>query len=151
MKKSIWVAGLIIALLPLAACDKKEQPPEEASVSPQQQTPPVQPTAPGDQAPPPSGAQPVTDPMVAGDLSMGQKVYEESCRSCHAEGMAGAPKLGDQAAWSERIAQGMEILTQKSIEGFSGETGTMPARGGNASLSDDQVRAAVEYMVRQSQ
>lgn len=150
MKKSIWVVGLLIALLLLAACDKKEEPPEEASVPPQQQAPPVQPTAPGDQTMPPSGATPMTDPMVAGDVPVGQKIYEGSCQSCHAEGIAGAPKLGDQAAWAERIDRGLDTLTKHSIEGFSGDTGMMPARGGNPSLSDDEVRAAVEFMVQQS-
>lgn len=151
MEKSVWVVGLLIALLILAACDKKEDTPEETAVSPQQQTPSVQPLLPADKAMPPSGATPATGPMAADDVALGQRVYDESCRSCHAEGIAGAPKTGDRAAWAERIARGMEALTQNSIEGFTGETGTMPARGGDPSLSDDEVKAAVEYMVLQSQ
>ena len=60
---------------------------------------------------------------------------------CHAAGVAGAPKLGDKAAWAPRLAQGMDTLAQSAIKG----KGAMPARGGS-SASDADLRAAVEYM-----
>ena len=73
----------------------------------------------------------------------GQGVYDAACSVCHAAGVAGAPKWGDAEAWQPRIAQGMETLYQHSINGFN----AMPAKGGNTALSDDDVKAAVDYMV----
>ncbi len=80
----------------------------------------------------------------------GQKVYQQACASCHKAGVAGAPKTGDAAAWADRIAQGLDILNEHAINGFKGSKGMMPAKGGRASLSDDDVKAAVAYMVEQS-
>jgi len=77
----------------------------------------------------------------------GQSVYDQSCAACHAMGVAGAPKLGDKAAWKDRLAQGMPVLYEHAIKGYQGKTGFMPPKGGNASLSDDVVKAAVDYMV----
>jgi len=135
MKTSVWFIGLLAALLILPACKQKE----EAPVAPQQQAQPAsQAAAPGQEMP------------DSGSMAMGERVYDESCKSCHDAGIAGAPKVGDQAAWSERIAQGMDTLNQNSINGFTGKTGTMPAKGGNAALSDDEVKAAVAFMVEHS-
>ena len=66
---------------------------------------------------------------------------------CHAAGVAGAPKPGDKADWGPRIAQGKDTLYKHAIEGFTGAKGSMPARGGNAKMSDEDVKAAVDYMV----
>ncbi|MGB5439591.1 MAG: c-type cytochrome [Gammaproteobacteria bacterium] len=76
----------------------------------------------------------------------GQKVYQSSCQSCHASGVAGSPKLGDKAAWAPRIATGMDAMVASAING----KGIMPAKGGCASCSDDDIKASVEYMVSQS-
>jgi cytochrome c5 len=65
--------------------------------------------------------------------------------------VAGAPKPGDKEEWAPRIAQGNDVLYKHAIEGFTGEKGMMPARGAGASLSDDEVKAAVDYMVSLSQ
>jgi len=62
---------------------------------------------------------------------------------------AGAPKPGDKADWGPRIAQGTDLLYKHAIEGFTGAKGMMPARGGSATLSDDEVKAAVDYMIAQ--
>ena len=80
----------------------------------------------------------------------GKSVYESACIACHAAGLAGAPRTGDLAAWAPRIAQGQETLEKHAIEGFQGTAGMMPAKGGRLDLSDDAVRAAIEYMVAQS-
>ena len=90
-------------------------------------------------------------PMTAGTAfaSDGEAVYKKTCKMCHAKGMAGAPKMGDAAAWKDRIAQGMDTLYTHSIKGFKGK-GMMPPKGGNTKLSDDEVKAAVDYMVGQS-
>ncbi len=77
----------------------------------------------------------------------GEAVYNVACLACHGAGVAGAPKVGDAAAWEPRLAQGMEVLIEHAINGFQGNAGVMPARGGNASLSDEEVAAAVEFMV----
>lgn len=69
---------------------------------------------------------------------------------CHAAGVAGAPKPGDKADWAPRIAQGNDVLYKHALEGFTGSKGMMPARGGNPSLPDDKVKAAVDYMVARS-
>lgn len=83
-------------------------------------------------------------------LTDGKSVYQSACVACHASGIAGAPRTGDLVAWAPRIAQGMATLEKHSIEGFQGSAGVMPAKGGRMDLSDDAVRAAVEYMVAQS-
>jgi cytochrome c5 len=80
-------------------------------------------------------------------LTDGKSVYESACVACHASGLAGAPKIGDQAAWGPRIAQGLATLEQHAIGGFQGSTGVMPPKGGRMDLSDEAVRAAVEHMV----
>jgi cytochrome c5 len=80
----------------------------------------------------------------------GKSVYESACVACHGSGIAGAPKIGDKAAWAPRVAQGTATLEQHAIAGFQGSTGMMPAKGGRLDLSDDAVRAAVEYLVSQS-
>lgn len=79
-----------------------------------------------------------------------EELYEVACATCHREGIGGAPKLGDRAAWAPRIAQGMETLYRHSIEGFVGDAGVMPAKGGRADLPDELIRAGVDYLVEQS-
>jgi cytochrome c5 len=113
-------------------------------------------------APPaPSAEQPtaaaVTTPVAASasapsagatvDLAKGESIYGMACLACHTTGAAGAPKLGDKAAWAPRIAQGMEVLHASAING----KGAMPAKGGRADLSDDDIRSAVVYMVKASE
>ena len=80
----------------------------------------------------------------------GKKIYDASCMACHAAGVAGAPKLGDKANWAPRIAQGADTLHTHAIKGFQGKAGMMPPKGGNMSLKDDDVKAAVDYMVSQN-
>ena len=75
----------------------------------------------------------------------GEMIYTNACAACHVAGVAGAPKL-EKAAWEPRLAQGMEVLIKHAIEGFVGEAGMMPARGGNMALTDDQIKVTVEYM-----
>ena len=80
----------------------------------------------------------------------GKGTYDKACMACHAAGVAGAPKLGDKAAWKDRIAQGNDTLYTHAIKGFQGKKGFMPAKGGNAALADADVKASVDYMVGQS-
>ena len=81
----------------------------------------------------------------------GEAGYNSGCLACHMPGVAGAPKLGDKDAWTARIAQGIEVMYENAIQGFQGQTGMMPAKGGFVHLSDDEVKAAGDYMVSQSQ
>ena len=82
-------------------------------------------------------------PVAAG----GEGVYKAACVACHGAGIAGAPKTGDKAAWSARIAQGKPTLYTHAIVGYQGKGGVMPAKGGNASLPDADVKSAVDYMI----
>ena len=84
---------------------------------------------------------------AAGAEDKGKSVYDTTCMACHASGVAGAPKLGDKAAWVARIAQGNDTLHTHAIKGFQGKAGMMPPKGGNMGLKDDDVKAAVDYMV----
>lgn len=79
----------------------------------------------------------------------GEALYKSSCIACHGSGVAGAPKVGDKAAWAPRIAQGDATLDDHAIHGYTGKAGMMPPKGGSTA-SDDDVKAAVAYMVSQS-
>jgi len=81
----------------------------------------------------------------------GQQVYQASCVACHGAGIAGAPKVGDKGQWAARVLAGTDALYQHAIVGLQGAAGVMPAKGGNPSLSDQEVKAAVDFMVAQIQ
>lgn len=76
----------------------------------------------------------------------GGTIFNNLCGACHSSGAGGAPKL-EKAAWGPRVAQGIDTLVQHATDGFTGAAGVMPARGGNPALSDEQVRATVQWMV----
>jgi cytochrome c5 len=76
----------------------------------------------------------------------GKKVYDTTCTACHSTGVAIAPKLGDKAAWAPRLKEGLDELVKDALKG----KGAMPPKGGNLTLSDAEVRAAVEFMISQS-
>jgi cytochrome c5 len=77
----------------------------------------------------------------------GQQIYQSSCQACHATGAAGAPKLGDKEAWAPRIAQGMDTMLANATNGIR----AMPPKGACASCTEADLKAAIEYMVSQSQ
>ena len=85
-------------------------------------------------------------PAVAAGEDKIKSIYTASCAACHASGAAGAPKLGDKAAWAPRIKAGTEGLYDSALKGKN----AMPPKGGNASLSEADVKAVVDYMVSQS-
>ena len=80
----------------------------------------------------------------------GQKIYNNTCALCHAAGVAGAPMPGNKDDWGPRIAQGQDTLYKHAIEGYTGAKGMMPPRGGNPNLKDEEVKAAVDFMVQKS-
>jgi len=81
--------------------------------------------------------------VAAADLS-GEQVYQQVCASCHAAAVLNAPKPGDAAAWEPRLAKGTDVLYANAINGI----GAMPAKGGRADMSDDAIKAAVDYMIK---
>jgi cytochrome c5 len=82
-------------------------------------------------------------PAASGDAAKGKSVYDAACMACHAAGVAGAPKAGDKAAWAPRLKTGKDALHASALKG----KGAMPPKGGNASLSDADVKAAVDYLI----
>jgi cytochrome c5 len=110
----------------------------------------VDPNAPAVPAAPMAAANAATVAVVpppaakaAGAEGSGKKTYETVCFACHGAGVAGAPKFADKAAWAPRVAQGKDALHASALKG----KGAMPPKGGNGSLSDADVIAAVDYMV----
>ena len=76
----------------------------------------------------------------------GKAVYAKTCAACHSKGLVGAPKLGDKAAWASRVANGKDALVASVIKG----KGVMQPRAGIPTLSDADIKAAVEYMLSQA-
>lgn len=93
-------------------------------------------------APAPVAAAPAAAPAAAAAVD-GEGLYKKACMACHAAGVAGAPKFGDKAAWSARLGGGVDALTASVIKG----KGAMPPKGGAATASDAEIKAAVEHMV----
>ena len=87
--------------------------------------------------------------VAYGGTTDGKTIYDNLCTGCHTSGAGGAPKL-DGAGIGARAAQGLELLVKHAIEGYTGSAGVMPAKGGNPALTDEQVKATVEWMVAQS-
>ena len=86
-----------------------------------------------------------TEAAAAGPRS-GDQVYNASCLACHSTGVAGAPKVGDQAAWAPRTAKGLDGLLATVVSGLN----AMPPKGTCADCSDQELKAAIEYMLSQS-
>jgi cytochrome c5 len=76
----------------------------------------------------------------------GSEVYDAVCLACHTTGAAGAPVIGDASSWAPRVEQGMDTLISHAIDGYN----AMPAKGGCASCPDEEIAAAVEYLVAES-
>ncbi|MHB1084013.1 MAG: c-type cytochrome [Thiobacillus sp.] len=136
MNKISLVLTISLAAL-LGACGKEEAATPESSV------PAVAEVA----AP---AAAPEAAPAMA-DSEHGRSVFNKTCALCHAVGAAGAPIPGNKDEWGPRIAQGKDVLYKHAMEGFTGSKGVMPPRGGAATLSDDDVKAGVDYMVGKSE
>lgn len=132
MKPSSLILALSLVAL-LGACGKQE------SAAPD--------------TPAPEAAAPQAPAAAESDVAenaQGKKVFGNVCSMCHAVGAAGAPKPGDEADWAPRIAQGKDVLYKHALEGYTGAKGVMPARGGSTTLSDEDVKAAVDFMVEKS-
>jgi cytochrome c5 len=123
-----------------AAIEKRIAPVAKLVVDPNAPapTPPAQPATPVAQV---AAAAPAQGAAAGADA--GKATFEKVCSACHGTGVLGAPKFGDKAAWAPRIAQGKDTLYNAALHGLR----AMPAKGGNPSLSDADVKAAVDYMV----
>ncbi len=132
----------ILCLMLLAACGKPESAPAPAQ---NQTSPPA--------AAEPAAEAPATDTAAvaatADSAAFGEATYKKTCFLCHGTGAGGAPLLTDSADWAPRIAQGNDVLYQNAIAGFTGSKGMMPPKGANMALSDDEVKATVDYMLSQ--
>ncbi|MCC6714384.1 MAG: cytochrome c5 family protein [Gammaproteobacteria bacterium] len=165
--RTLWIAA-IAAALTLGGCGKKEEaaapapaesaaaPAAEAPAAPAEAAPAAETAAAPAEAPAAEAAAPAAEaaapaaegaPAATAANEKGKQIYDSVCMACHAAGIAGAPKFGDKAAWEPRIAQGMDLLHEHSIKGYTGKTGMMPPKGGRADLPDADVMAAVDYMV----
>lgn len=147
MKRTLTIVALMAVLSMAAACEKKDQTPPTPQTT-EQAPPAAAPATPQETAPAPSAG--TTAGGGEADQQKGEKVYNEVCATCHGQGVAGAPRIGDKEAWKPRIAKGMDALVKNSIQGFQGNQGVMPPKGGVQSLSDEDVAAAVAYMVDKS-
>jgi cytochrome c oxidase subunit 2 len=129
-----WVKTAKAAMPPPATAEAVPQqaPAEANSVAPAQ-------VAAANQA---GGAAAANANAASGAAADGKTTFNGVCTACHGTGIAGAPKLGDKAAWAPRLAQGKNTLYNSALHG----KGAMPPKGGNAALSDDAVKAAVDYM-----
>ncbi|HEX2244015.1 MAG TPA: c-type cytochrome, partial [Gammaproteobacteria bacterium] len=88
-------------------------------------------------------AAPTATTAAGGVQASGKQTFAQACAACHQTGTMGAPKLGSKADWASRIKKGKQTLYTHAINGI----GAMPPKGGDASLSNEQVKAAVDYMV----
>jgi cytochrome c5 len=129
----------------LAACGQKNPAPAAAALAEAVATAPAPSMLPA--AAPAAATEPAAPaPAPAaggGDLALGEKVFGANCVSCHGAGVLGAPKVGDKTAWGPRVAQGKETLYTHALGGFK----MMPAKGGNPALKDEEIKAAIDYMV----
>ena len=87
--------------------------------------------------------------VAYGGTLKGDVIFGSLCHACHETGALGAPMLTDKAHWAPRLAEGVDTLVKHAIEGYVGGSGNMPAKGGNPALSNEQVRATVEWMITQ--
>ncbi len=114
-----------------------------ASATQTQEAPAMQTTTPASSAAASTPAANVSVAVASADPEIGKKVYEQVCVACHAAGVGGAPKFGDKDAWKLRLSAGIDALHKSALNG----KGIMPAKGGHTG-SDDEVKAAVDYMIQ---
>jgi cytochrome c5 len=136
------VANAVAYMANQSGANFKETAPKAAEAAPVAEAPAAAPAVEAKAAEPVAVA---AAPAVAAGKS-GEDVYKAVCAMCHATGLLNAPKFGDKAQWEARIKQGYETLVTHANKGIR----SMPAKGGNPSLSDDEVASAVKYMANAS-
>lgn len=96
-----------------------------------------------------AAAKAAASQVAYGGTTDGKTIFGNLCHTCHENAATGAPVITDKGEWAPRVAQGLDTLVKHATDGFTGKKGVMPARGGNPSLTDAQVKATVEWMVSQ--
>ncbi len=96
-----------------------------------------------------AAAKAAASQVAYGGTTDGKTIFGNLCHTCHENAATGAPVISNKAEWAPRLAQGEDTLLKHAIDGFTGKKGVMPARGGNPSLNDAQVKATVEWMMSQ--
>jgi cytochrome c5 len=97
-----------------------------------------------------AAAAPPPAPARVDTVLSGPQVFNEACYLCHSPpGVPGAPVIGSRADWEPRIEKGLPVLQEHALNGFQGEAGFMPAKGGRVDLSDQEVLSAIDYMISQ--
>lgn len=94
----------------------------------------------------PAGSAPAGAAPAAASGGDGEAIYNKACVACHSTGVAGAPKVGDKAAWEPRLAQGLDGLVASALKG----KGAMPPKGGQMSLTDDDVKSSIQFMLEKT-
>ncbi len=135
---------------PVVEPKKPETPAAPEAPAPKEEAPAEKPAettpaAPAETTPPAAPAEKPAEaaPAPAASTANGEAIYNATCFACHKTGVAGAPLFGNKELWAPRIATGMDALVHSALNG----KGAMPPKGGNTALSDDEVKAAVAYMV----
>ena len=139
------VGRAVVYMANQAGANCKEPAAPAAATSAAAAPPTAAPSSAAPPAPAPAAGAPA--PATAAAKADGKKIYDTTCVACHGPGIAGAPKFGDKSAWTARIAEGNNTLYTHAIQGFQGKGGVMPPKGGNTTLADADVKAAVDYMV----
>jgi cytochrome c5 len=85
---------------------------------------------------------------VLGNVDHGKEIYDNKCMACHMTGVTGAPKLDEKERWATIATQGLDVLYNHSIKGFTGKQGVMPPKGGFADLTETDMKDAVSYMLK---
>lgn len=152
--RDVFPVLAIVGVVALGACQRHENaPPPPTAPSP---------ASPSSQTPASAGNPDASTPAEPGaetsgaattgkvSITKGEQVFNGTCAACHATGVAGAPKVGDKAAWAPHLAKGDQVLLQHARNGYKGKSGFMPPKGGNASLSDMNLRDAIAFMKSKS-
>ena len=149
LSKQFLLSLLTVSALTITGCSDKETAPEQKAAATPEPAPQVAEPAQSEAAmaeaakpEPVEVAQPAETVAAARD---GQTVYKTACFACHDAGVAGAPKLGDKAAWAPRIAKGNDALYSALQNGLN----AMPPKGTCMNCSDDELKAVLDYMVEQ--
>jgi cytochrome c5 len=136
MLKHVFIPTLVILSTSMQGCGQKQEMVDS----------PTSPSVPEESSP----FDPMSLQLETRDLVEGRKIWIDTCADCHLEGLGGAPVIANKKDWKERINKGMETLYSHALEGFWGDVGEMPSKGGNEALTDKQVKLAVDFVIHAS-
>jgi len=136
MLKQVFISALILLSISMQGCGKKQEIVDSPSSS----------SVPEESSP----FDPMSLQLETLDLVEGRKIWMDTCADCHLEGLGGAPVIANKKDWKERIDKGMETLYSHALEGFWGNVGEMPSKGGNEALTDKQIKLAVDFVIHAS-